>query len=95
MPLTTSEAAKRAGIGKRHIVRLINSGDIEASRTGRAWRIDEAVFDAWLAKYKARPKHRGPDIWFYGHYQDEDQVKRKKLGAAIRKIELSGGNNDS
>ena len=86
MPLTTSEAAARAGIGKRHVVRLINSGDIEASRTGRAWRIDEAAFDAWLAEYKARPKHRGPDIWFYGHWQTEVEVKRKKLRAAIREI---------
>ena len=88
MPLTTSEAAARAGIGKRHIVRLINSGDIEASRTGRAWRIDEAAFDVWLAEYKARPKWRGPDLWFYGHYQDEAEARRKRLGAAIRKIQI-------
>ena len=87
MPLTTSEAAARAGCGARHIVWLIHNQAIKATRSGWAWEIDTASFEAWLAEREGRPTHRGPDIWFYGHWQTEDDVRRKKLGAAIRRIE--------
>ena len=86
--MTTSEAAERAGCGVRHIIWLIHNQVIKATRAGWAWEIDETSFEAWLAEREGRPAHRGPELWFYGHWQTEEEVKRKKLGAAIRRIEI-------
>ena len=87
MPLTTSEAAARAGCGPRHIIWLIHNQVIKATRESWAWEIDETSFEAWLAEREGRPAHRGPDIWFHGHWQTEDDVRRNRLKAAIRRIE--------
>jgi len=52
-PLTVAQAAKRFNLGKRTIYRLVETGEIEAARLGKAIRIRPEHLEAYL--HRQRP----------------------------------------
>lgn len=56
--MTTQEAANVAAVSSTVIKRWISRGDIQASRVGRGFEVDQESLLAYLA---TRTKTRGPD----------------------------------
>ncbi len=57
--LTTSEAARRAGLNVRYITSLIRAGKIKGDRFGRAWMVDAQSLQAF-ANSQRNPGPKGP-----------------------------------
>ena len=47
--LTVAEVAKRFRTSKMTVYRLVKTGDLEALRIGRSYRVPERAVDAYLA----------------------------------------------
>lgn len=48
--VTVLQAARKAGLSPRTIVRAISSGELEAWKTGPIWQITEKSLQRWLAR---------------------------------------------
>lgn len=57
--ITAREAAKIADVTTQYISYLVNAGEIKAERFGKAWAIDRASFEQWLARRQARQAQEG------------------------------------
>ncbi len=47
--LTTTQAATRAGVKRRAVLKAIRLGQLQAEKFGSAWAISEDALAAWLA----------------------------------------------
>jgi excisionase family DNA binding protein len=52
--LTTAEVAARLKVTRQTVQRLINAGDLVASRVGREWRVKRSELDAFLKAHQNR-----------------------------------------
>jgi excisionase family DNA binding protein len=52
--LTTTEVATRLKVTRQTVQRLINAGDLVASRVGREWRVKRSELDAFLKAFQNR-----------------------------------------
>ncbi|HEY8338400.1 MAG TPA: helix-turn-helix domain-containing protein [Egibacteraceae bacterium] len=62
--LSTTEAAKRLGLGLRTLYRLIDDGQLPAYKFGRVIRLQEADVDEFIARSRIKPgelEHLYPD----------------------------------
>lgn len=50
MTLSASETAKRLGISKETVLRLLEFGEIPAIRIGRNWKVPVSTLEEWLIK---------------------------------------------
>jgi excisionase family DNA binding protein len=57
--LTVREVARMLRVSGMTVYRLIETGDLEATRVGRLFRVHEASFDAYLAAHRASPPGGG------------------------------------
>lgn len=53
--LSTTEAAKRLGLGLRTLYRLIDDGQLPAYKFGRVIRLQEAEVDEFIARSRIQP----------------------------------------
>lgn len=62
--LTSTEVRQRLGIGREKLSKLIQSGELEAIKTGDAvnspYRISEEALAAFIERRKYRPKPTEP-----------------------------------
>jgi excisionase family DNA binding protein len=56
--ITTTEAAILMGVSKKTIYRLLESGDIEASKPFGSHRISRAVLENWFKRRKVKTTNR-------------------------------------
>lgn len=58
--LTAPEAAKRYGLSRRHIIRLVSSRKVPGRKADGAWLIDAAALQKFLSKprLRGRPKKK-------------------------------------
>ncbi len=49
-PMTVEQAARRLNLGKRTVYRLVETGELQADRTGRAIRITPQAIAEYLAR---------------------------------------------
>jgi excisionase family DNA binding protein len=52
--LTTAEVAARLKVTRQTVQRLINTGNLVASRVGREWRVKRSELDAFLKAFQNR-----------------------------------------
>jgi excisionase family DNA binding protein len=52
--LTTAEVAARLKVTRQTVQRLINAGNLVASRVGREWRVKRSELDAFLKAFQNR-----------------------------------------
>lgn len=55
--LSPKQIAKRLGSCEATVYAMLRRGDIPSIKIGRRWRVDPAVFEAWLA---GRPMNVAP-----------------------------------
>ena len=58
--LTTTQAAELTGYTRKHVTRLVESGDVKGRRFGRVWMVDKASLSAYVRKVAKAGKKRGP-----------------------------------
>ncbi len=58
--LTTAEAAKLLGVGKRHIYRLVSKERIPYLKWGRFLRFDPVEIAAWLEGFRRSSRGEHP-----------------------------------
>ena len=57
--LAVSQVAKRLGMCRETVVRLIGSGDLRASRIGRQWRVSERDLQDFIDRAANKPPRDG------------------------------------
>lgn len=58
---TANEAADRAGVSNRQLIRFITQNYIKAQKVGHLWVIDRPEFDKWLEAGQPRvPRQESP-----------------------------------